>query len=115
MAQLFRKNVRMFQNGGVAEAAPEAQAPGQEAMGAPAGTPQVSQPGAAQGGGDPVQQLKAMADEAIQTKNADLAFQVCEIVSQVLDQQGGGQGAPMSAARGGVLRRINGRATRMFQ
>ena len=80
---------RKFQEGGPVEAAP-----------APA----------AQGGGDPMQMLLELANQALQGQDCNAAMQVCEILLQVVQQaQGGGAPAPTEGEpvfrKGGILTR----------
>lgn len=58
------------------------------------GGPMPAQDPAAQGGGDPMAELVAGAQEAVQSGNCDVALQVC----QMLLELAGGGGAPAGPA-----------------
>lgn len=101
------KNIKKFQDGGAL--APEAEAPMEQAPVQPEAAP------AEQGGGDPMEMLMQLAQgaaQALQTQDANMAFQVCEGLVQFIQMaQGGGEPAPEESApvykRGGLLvRRI---------
>ena len=77
--------LRKFQEGG---AAPMQEGAPQE------GAPQDAQ----QGGQDPIAILAQMAQQALETKDPNAAFAVCEgllqLIQQMTQQQGGGEQAP---------------------
>lgn len=75
------------------------------------GMPQEAAPQEAQGGQDPVAMLAQMAQQALETKDPNAAFAVCEGLLQLIQQitqQGGGEqpapeGEPVYAKRGAKL------------
>lgn len=105
--QNYSSNVKKFQQGG-AMPAPEVE----EEMPVEEGAP------VEQGGGSPeemLMQVAQMAAQALQTQDANLAFQTCEAVVQLIQMLQGGGAAPEEAPensepvyrRGGTLvRRI---------
>lgn len=90
MKVYFRNNVRRFQEGG-----------------------------AVAGGEDPMQQILQGAVQAVQNNDADMALQVCQMLVQIVQQQGGGaeeepapeMGAP-EGAEGEPVYRAGGRLVR---
>ena len=77
-----KKEVKKLQMGGTTE-------PMEPAQGAP-----VSEPGM-EGGVDPLEQLLAMAAEAVQNQDGELALAVCQtLVESAQGGQGGGTPAP---------------------
>ena len=56
------------------------------------GMPQEAAPQEAQGGQDPVAMLAQMAQQALQSKDANMAFQVCQGFLELIQQMSQGQG-----------------------
>jgi hypothetical protein len=92
----LEKEVKKFQEGGAMPA--EGGAPASEP--APAGAPEGgAAPAGPEGGVDPMQQILQAAMQAVQTKDGQLALQVCAALVQLAQ---GGAGAPTGAPAEGA-------------
>lgn len=92
------KKLKKFQEGGVAP---------DPSMQDPAMAPQE---GAPAGGEDPVAQIVAVAQQALQTEDCQAALGVCEALLSLLSQGGAGaeapQGAPVYKKGGTLVKRV---------
>ena len=103
----IESKIKRFQEGG-------AMPTGQEGAPAPqGGAPEGGQPGAQQ---DPLAMLAQLAQEALQSKDPNKAFAVCDgllqLIQQMIQSQGGGggnaapQGEPVYAKKGAKIVKI---------
>lgn len=98
--------VNFYQEGGAMQQAPQ-EAPEQAA-------PEAG----AEQGGDPTQMLMQLAQgaaQALQTQNADLAFQVCEGLIQFVQAIQGGQGGQEAEPAGEPVYRNGGQLVRRIR
>ena len=101
------KNVNYYQEGGAMQQAEPQAAPEQAAQEAGAGQ-----------GGDPTEMLMQLAQgaaQALQTQNADLAFQVCEGLIQFVQAIQGGQGGAQPEPAGEPVYRNGGQLVRRIR